>query len=80
VAIPAGDIGFWQGAIRDPNDAVYAGLLDAARRRRPFTFDILYGDHESARRTISRFAITPGGESDWYCGAVKRWNLDQPAR
>jgi len=78
--IPAGDIGFWQGAIRDPNDATHDGLLDVAQRRQPFFVDVLYGDHESARRTISRFVLRPGGESEWFCSAVRHWNLDLPAR
>ena len=30
--IPAGDIGFWQAAVRDPNDGLYPGLIDAVQR------------------------------------------------
>ena len=78
--IPGGDMGFWQAAIRDPNDAAYPGLLDAIQRREPFTVDVLYGDHESARRTISRFMITPRSESAWLCAVVRHWNLDQSER
>jgi hypothetical protein len=77
--IPAGEVGFWQAAIRDPNDATYAGLVDAIQGRRPFTVDVLYGDHESGRRTISRFTIRSAGESeDWLCAVVRHWNLDRP--
>lgn len=67
--IAAGDVGFWQAAIRDPNDAAYPGLVDAIQRRQPFAVDVLYGDHESGRRTITRFTITPApspsGSARW---------------
>jgi hypothetical protein len=77
--IPAGEVGFWQGAIRDPNDAAYGGLVDAIQGRQPFSVDILYGDHESGRRTISRFTIRPAGESEeWFCAVVRHWNVDRP--
>jgi len=79
--IAAGDIGFWQGAIRDPNDASYPGVLDAIQRRQSLTVDVLYGDHESGRRTISRFVFRPGKESDqWMCSVVRHWNLDHSDR
>jgi hypothetical protein len=74
--IPAGDIGFWQGAIRDPNDAAYLGILDAIQRRQRLLVDVLYGDHESDRRNITRFTITPAKESEWLCAVVRHWNLD----
>jgi hypothetical protein len=78
--IPAGEVGFWQAAIRDQNDAAYAKLVEVIQRRELFTIDVLYGDHESGRRTISRFAITPGSESVWLCAVVRHWSLDHPER
>jgi len=80
--IAAGDIGFWQAAIRDRNDVAYPGLVDAIQRRQTFVVDVLYGDHESGRRTISRFTITPGAEpqSQWLCAVVRHWNLDRTER
>jgi hypothetical protein len=76
--IPAGDVGFWQAAVRDANDADYPALLDAIEGRHPFIVDVLYGDHESGRRTISRFTITPGSDTRWLCSVARHWNLDQP--
>jgi hypothetical protein len=75
--IPAGDVGFWQGAIRDANDPSYADLVDAIQQPRAFSIDVLYGDHEIGQRTISRFVVTPG-EKSWLCAAVRHWNLDRP--
>jgi hypothetical protein len=76
--IPAGDTGFWQAALRDPNDVLYPGLLDVIERRQTFTIDILYGDHEGGQRTISRFSITPARDAQWLCSVVRHWNLDRP--
>jgi hypothetical protein len=76
--IPAGDTGFWQAALRDPNDGLYAGLLDVIQRRQSFTIDVLYGDHEGGQRTISRFLIAPARDAQWLCTVVRHWNLDRP--
>jgi hypothetical protein len=76
--IPAGDVGFWQAAIRDPNDNLYPGLLAAVQRRQTFTVDVLYGDHEGGQHTVSRFTITPVQDSRWLCSVVKHWSLDRP--
>ena len=76
--IPAGDTGFWQAALRDPNDVLYPGLLDVIQRRQAFTVDVLYGDHEGGQRTISRFSITPARDAQWLCSVVRHWNLDRP--
>ena len=76
--IPAGDTGFWQAALRDPNDGLYADLLGVIQRRQSFTIDVLYGDHEGGQRTISRFTVAPARESQWLCSVVRHWNLDRP--
>lgn len=77
--IPTGDIGFWQAAVRDPNDALYPGLRAAIEQRQTFSVDILYGDHEGGQLTISRFTIAPARESSWLCSVVRHWYLDRPA-
>jgi len=60
--VPAGDVGFWQGAIRDAEDEAQAPLREAVRRREPVTIYLLYGDHEGGQRTITRFGIMPGDD------------------
>src|SRR5437868_2798639 len=74
--IPAGDTGFWQAALRDPNDVLYADLLGVIERRQSFTIDVLYGDHEGGQRTISRFSISPARDSQWLCSVGRHWNLE----
>ena len=76
--IPAGDTGFWQAALRDPNDGLYPNLLDVIQRRQAFTIDVLYGDHEGGQRTIGRFSITPARDAQWLCSVGRHWNLDRP--
>jgi hypothetical protein len=76
--IPAGEVGFCQAALRDPRDPLYPGMTDAIERRSPFTVDVRYGDHEGGQHTISRFTISPVGETNWLCSVVRHWNLDRP--
>ena len=76
--IPSGDTGFWQAALRDPNDVLYADLLGVIERRQSFTIDVLYGDHEGGQRTISRFSISPARDAQWLCSVGRHWNLDRP--
>lgn len=76
--IPAGERGFWQGAIRDRNDRAYEGVLAAADEGRRVVVDLLYGDHEGGQRTIARFAIGPWPEIDGERAEVLRyWFIDR---
>jgi hypothetical protein len=80
--VPAADVGFWQGAYRDPQDPQYASIRDAIRERTPLSVDILYGDHEGGQRTVTRFYLLPRdtGEEEpwlWMCTTSRHWNLDR---
>lgn len=75
--VAAGDIGFWQGALRDPTTAGFKAAREAIQGRRTFTIDLLYGDHEGGQRTISRFALTPHEEDEWLASVSRHWNLDR---
>ncbi len=75
--IPAGDTGYWQGALRDPEEAGYAGVQKAVRGEKQLQVDLLYGDHEGGQRTIARFLV-----SDWpdvpgeRASVLRYWNVD----
>jgi hypothetical protein len=56
--IPAGDNGYWQGALRDREQFGHAEVQEALRAREPIEVDLLYGDHEGGQRTIARFMIS----------------------
>lgn len=81
--VPAGDVSFWQAAIRDPEDPLHAPLAQAIAARTRIGIDLLYGDHEGGQRTITRFTITPREPPDeqepWLaaCATARHWNLDR---
>jgi len=76
--LPAGDVGFWQGAIREPDDPVRVDLHTAIQARDWFTVDILYGDHEGGQRAVVRLVFTPVGDGSYLLSSSRYWNLDQP--
>ena len=53
--VPAGDTGFWQGAIRDLADPRYDMARQVVTSRSDWFVDLLYGDYDGGQRTISRF-------------------------
>ncbi len=78
IYIPAGDTGYWQGALRDPDEPGYAEVVQALREDGLVQIDMLYGDHEGGQRTIARFVLGPWpgkeGERAW---VVRYWNVDR---
>ena len=86
--VPAGDTGYWLGALRDPAEPIYDIVRRAATRTRRIQVDLLYGDHEGGQRTIVRFvhAPWPGGraradgrssEDGKRVTALRYWNVDR---
>ncbi len=80
--VPAGDVGFWQAALRDRRDEWYGAVRERIEAHTPMTLDILYGDHEGGQRTITRLLLTPRedpGEEPWLwmCSTGRHWNLDR---
>ncbi len=73
--VPAGDIGMWQGALRNPDNPVHAEVTDAIAAAQPFTVELLYSDLVGRQRTISRFGLVPAGES-WLASLSRHWYLD----
>src|SRR5262249_55077749 len=54
-----GDVGFWQGALRDPASEDYRAARRAVEDPHRTAVDLLYGDFEGGQRVISRFLLTP---------------------
>ena len=76
--VPGGDIGFWQGAIRDPEDPCYKIVRAAIDDRVPLVVDLLYGDQDGGQRTISRFTLSPMQEGpDRLASVARHWFLDR---
>jgi hypothetical protein len=74
--VPPGDVGMWQGALREPTEDLHGGIRAARAERRPFTIDLLYSDPVGEQHTISRFGVTPAGEERWLGSVVRHWPLD----
>jgi hypothetical protein len=79
--IPAGDVGMWQGALRDRNDATYQAIAAAIDNREVITVELLYSDQVGSQRTISRFGLIPfqqeDGTVEWLAMINRHWYLDR---
>ncbi len=73
--VPAGDIGMWQGALRNPDDPLRAATAEAIDERRQITIELLYSDQVGLQRTITRFGLIPTADS-WLASATRHWYLD----
>ena len=77
--VPAGDLGFWQGALREPAEPLFAEMAGAITERRRFEIDLLYGDQEGGQRVITRWGVTPSPNGEvWLPSVSRHWNLDRP--
>jgi hypothetical protein len=81
--VPAGDLGMWQGALRDPDEPAYAGVIAAIDALEPLLIELLYSDQVGEQRTITRFAVAPYTNPDtdkvsWTVSTVRHWFLDRP--
>jgi hypothetical protein len=76
IYVPARDVGFWQGAFRDPDAPEFAEAKAAIEAGEGLTIDVLYGDHEGGQRTITRFGLLPHADGAWLTAAGRYWNVD----
>ena len=74
IYLPPGDIGFWQGALRDPADEVFKTVATAIETTEPLTVNILYGDFEGGQRVISQFALRYE-EQRWLVSSGRHFQL-----
>jgi hypothetical protein len=58
--IPAGETGYWQGAIRDETDPAYEVVRNQLESGGRLAIDVLYGDYEGGQRTVARFGLSTG--------------------
>jgi hypothetical protein len=73
--IPAGDIGRWQGALRNPDDPVRAAVAAAIDAREAIAVELLYTDQVGGQRTITRFGVVPAADT-WLASVIRHWYLD----
>jgi len=77
IYVPAGDVGFWQGTLRDPLEEQFTAVRKAIEDRTLLTVDLLYGDYEGGQRVISRFSLLPRQDGAWLTVPSRHWNVDR---
>jgi hypothetical protein len=78
IYISAGDVYFWQGAIRDVGDAHRAIVAERHDQREGVVVDVLYSDQHGGQRMVARFRLTPRQDGDHLLAMVRQWNIDDP--
>ncbi len=73
--IPPGDIGLWQGALRNPDDPARAQVSHAIETAEFISVELLYSDQVGRQRTITRFGLVPARDV-WLATATRHWYLD----
>jgi hypothetical protein len=74
--VAPGDLGYWQGAVREEGDRFLEPARQGVAERTPLTIDLMYGDHEGGQRTITRFVLTPEEGSAWAARVLRHWRLE----
>ena len=75
--VPGGDVGLWQGALRDSSDPIHDEVARAVDARQALTVELLYSDHEGGQPIITRFSVVPVGEDSWLAAVGRHWYLDR---
>jgi hypothetical protein len=77
--IPAGDSGYWLGALRDPKEPGYDEVRAAAKADQAIQIDLMYGDHEGGQRQIARYVVSSWPDADiegLRAIVVRYWSID----
>lgn len=73
--IPPGDVGMWQGALRNPHDPIRSEIAEAIDARESITIELLYSDLVGGQRTITRFGLSPSQDA-WIASIARHWYLE----
>jgi hypothetical protein len=77
IYLAPGDIGFWQGALRDPATAQFKAVAAAVETGDPMRLSILYGDWEGGQRVITLFTLRRANDR-WLTSTGRHFNVDRP--
>jgi hypothetical protein len=77
IYVASDDLGFWQGALRDPAKAPFAAVADAVKAGDAMSLSILYGDWEGGQRVISQFSLRQVNDR-WLTSTGRHYNVDRP--
>jgi hypothetical protein len=76
IFIAPGDVGLWQGALRDPQLEAYVGVADAIKKAELLVLYLLYGDFEGGQRVITQFSLQLANEK-WRLSAGRHFYIDR---
>jgi len=75
--VPAGDVGYWQGAIREGDSD--RGDADALRRAieagERLSLFLRYADQDGGHDTVTQYSLTTDENGDWLFGIARHWSL-----
>jgi hypothetical protein len=71
------DLGFWQGALRDPAAARFKAVAAAVEAGDQMMLSVLYGDWEGGQRVITMFALRRVSDR-WLTSTGRHFNVDRP--
>jgi hypothetical protein len=75
--VPAGDVGYWQGAIREGDtdrgdaEALRAAIEAGAR----LTLYLRYADQDGGHDTVTRYTLSTDENGDWLFGIARHWSV-----
>ena len=75
--IAAGESGYWQGAIRNPDEPGFADVSDAIIANAAIWVDLMYGDYDGGQRTIVRLRVSEREDESCRVTVLRYWNLDR---
>jgi hypothetical protein len=75
--VPAGDVGYWQGAVREGDTERGDGeaLRHAVETGDRLTLWLRYADQDGGHDTITRYNLSPDENGDWLFGIGRHWSL-----
>lgn len=77
IYIAPGDVGLWQGALRDPQAEMYRSVVAAITESEFLMLYLLYGDFEGGQRVITLFSVRKANDK-WGLSAGRHFNVDLP--
>ena len=76
IYVPAGDVGFWQGSLREPGDPMFEQAKAVISERRPFLVDLSRSRWRSAHG--QPLPLSPNWEHLWLIAVARHWNRPPP--
>jgi hypothetical protein len=75
--VPAGDVGYWQGAVRECDTERGDGeaLRRAVEAGDRLTLWLRYSDPDGGHDTVTRYSLSPDENGDWLFGIGRHWSL-----